>query len=1238
MAPLTVVSLFSGCGGLDLGLQRAGCEILWANDIFDWACATYRHNVGPHIVEGSILRTLLPSEADAIRTDFQSFRDAGKSVLNPEVGGLPQADIVVGGFPCTTFSMAGKRRGIADPVAGILYMALIDAIRAVRPRYFVAENVRGLLSANGGQALSYIVEDFRAAGYTLATITDTTRNPSVLSVPLYDFADYGVPQHRERVLLIGVRSDIADALPPDRRHPSLPMPTHGKPGGDAGSDDLSEMFGMTSRTRLPWRTVREAISDLPDPRKRVPQRGAPGEGTRLGLRRLTVRECARIQTFPDDFEFLGPQSAGYRQIGNAVPCAMGEVVGLVLLDHLRGGTGMSALDGRTINPWALKGESFWMAEGAEPTPRRDARPSGHEPNGNLIHETTEAGRLARNNRTVALGPDEPALTVRADYGHGDRDHLVPNHEANPLGAVEHRNPQCLEERVARLDQPAPCMLAYQQRLTFTPLLEGSGSGDTEFERRVADSTWSHPPWKRRNPDGTAATPEGEAPESVTLDDLLNHEENPVGTIEHRSPQCMETRVARLERPAPTLTAYPPLSFAPLLEGSGSGDTEYEKAMVGTEWYHKWKRFPTEGPDGNPLNHEENPVGTIEHRHPQCLETRVARLERPSPTLTAYPPLSFTPLLEGSGSGDTEYEKELVGTEWYYKQWKRPEGQSPEVPPSNHEENPFGAVEVDCRQNVESRVARLDRPSPTLIAAGGQAYGQMSCKSTPLLEGSGDGETDYEKLVAATSNFVVRPQVGDESPNGELAWHSQGHSRGTPTNHEENPVGVVDWRVNQNSEGRVARLDKPSPTLTASGSQAFGTQACINTPLLEGSGSGDTELEQKIAATDVVIVQTWSPLNHDPASPVTRRSYERTLASDRGRASFLLPDVPAPTLTTTRSLNNNDQLLVPIDGEGKLVDISKNTELLSPEVRQRHFPNVSDGGDSVTPQLYDRIVRHGKAFGPAFVRPDRPSPTLTTMRMGSSTNDLLMVPSDAEDFPDVEVVEVDGRKYLRIDGGELVLAASLIVADGKFDDAFDLPGDEVPPDRTPVRRRPHPCEICVPGRPTARSLDIPATVIPVSEAVAPGRAAIHHRIPGLRLFRSPDRDVSIVSPEGDAPATEQPLFPMPSEDIRDAPGVFADLARTRGPFDSILLVEPSDPALVADACRGSDRVAILRTAAISDELLAPALAAGFSPIRCSDPLCEGRGAQHTRTIISVGDSGLSKVRHAWKGVVIVLERA
>lgn len=303
---MRIVSLFSGAGGLDLGLIQAGHSIIWANDNDPDAVATYKANIGSHVI----------------------FRDI-QLITTREI---PSADVVVGGFPCQGFSQANLRRCASDS-RNKLYAHFRRVVTELQPLYFLAENVRGILSLDNGQAMRRIVSDFRDSGYRVF-------------YRLFNTADYGVPQTRFRVILAGTRKDL-----PALCDFSFPEPTHHK---------------APALHRLkPWITVGEALADIPEPddssfpypnhicsqykvtnrnftghRKTDPNKPSPtilargnGKGGVCAIqhprnhRRMTIRESALIQTFPLDFEFFGKMNSCYRQVGNAVPVMFAWALG-----------------------------------------------------------------------------------------------------------------------------------------------------------------------------------------------------------------------------------------------------------------------------------------------------------------------------------------------------------------------------------------------------------------------------------------------------------------------------------------------------------------------------------------------------------------------------------------------------------------------------------------------------------------------------------------------------------------------------------------------------------------------------------------------------------------------------------------------------------------------------------------------------------------------------------------------
>jgi len=299
---MRVLSLFSGAGGFDLGMINAGHEIVWANDIIPEACETYKSNIGNHIFCG-----------DISEVDFNS---------------VPDCDVIIGGFPCQGFSIANMNRKSNDP-RNKLYLEFLRSLTEKRPKYFLAENVRGILSLDKGTVFKNIVKEFTEVGYTVQHM-------------LVNASEFGVPQNRFRVFIFGTRSDIS--LVPE----FTISKTHGKGKrtpetiGDAlmGIPEPEDKHDLLNHVCSKFKLKKNGYINhrMVDPKKPSPTITARGD-TKGGAminhhpnnhRRLSVREVAIIQTFPLDFEFHGNMTSCYLQIGNAVPPRLGEIFGKFL--------------------------------------------------------------------------------------------------------------------------------------------------------------------------------------------------------------------------------------------------------------------------------------------------------------------------------------------------------------------------------------------------------------------------------------------------------------------------------------------------------------------------------------------------------------------------------------------------------------------------------------------------------------------------------------------------------------------------------------------------------------------------------------------------------------------------------------------------------------------------------------------------------------------------------------------
>lgn len=307
MVKIRVASLFCGCGGTDVGLlgdfvyqnkhyESNGMEIVYANDIDSNACSIFKQNFG-----------LEPDNRD-IRT-----------VKSEE---LPEFDVLTGGFPCQSFSIIAQnpiRLGIKDE-RGMLFFEMCRILREKKPKCFIAENVKGILTANKRSAFPLIIKEFEDSGYDV-------------TYAVLNSANYGVPQKRERVIIVGFRKDLEVKF----EFPStiLETETDYVPLATVLEHSVEEKYYFSDRAVAGMLKNRASMNkgraqDITKPCNTV---GAHLAKVSLNstdpvlfengrYRRFTPREVARIQSFPESFELLGSESAQYRALGNAIPPVM----------------------------------------------------------------------------------------------------------------------------------------------------------------------------------------------------------------------------------------------------------------------------------------------------------------------------------------------------------------------------------------------------------------------------------------------------------------------------------------------------------------------------------------------------------------------------------------------------------------------------------------------------------------------------------------------------------------------------------------------------------------------------------------------------------------------------------------------------------------------------------------------------------------------------------------------------
>ncbi len=328
----SVLELFAGAGGLAIGLEQSGIKCVALNEIDKWACKTLRENRPTwNVLEGDIKGF-----------DFTEYKN--------------QVEIVTGGFPCQAFSYAGKKLGLED-ARGTLFYEFARVVKEVNPLICVGENVKGLLSHDKGKTLEGMISILDEIGY------------SVVPIKVLKAINYKVPQKRERLILVGIRKDIDVKYEYPTPYNVIYNLSDALKKGDLYDTDVPKSKGSTypehKKQVLDLVPPKGYWRDLPiDIQKKYMGKsfylggGKTGMARRIGwdepsltltcspaqkqterchpdeTRPFTVREYARIQTFPDNWEFSGSVSQQYKQIGNAVPCNLGKELGYSIIKFL----------------------------------------------------------------------------------------------------------------------------------------------------------------------------------------------------------------------------------------------------------------------------------------------------------------------------------------------------------------------------------------------------------------------------------------------------------------------------------------------------------------------------------------------------------------------------------------------------------------------------------------------------------------------------------------------------------------------------------------------------------------------------------------------------------------------------------------------------------------------------------------------------------------------------------------
>ena len=309
-----VVSLFAGIGGLDLGFEFAGFDVIWANDFDKYAVETYKANVGDNIVHGDI-------------------RDVMEQI--------PKHDVLIGGFPCQPFSTLGKLKGFEDEERGTLFFVIKEILKQCDTKVVVLENVKNIVNHDGGKTFERIVKELDEIGFTCFS-------------QILNSQDYGVPQRRNRMFLVGVRRDyfdIRDFAFPEKQQ--LKVTTQ-----DLLDEDVEEKYFLTKKLEptilgygtkgyIVKPTIDQPISKTLCATMHKMHRASQDNyvtdkvnfkkiksDNRVPIRKLTPNECRQLQGFPSDWKQVVSNTQAYKQFGNAVTVNVSYAVAKKLMEYM----------------------------------------------------------------------------------------------------------------------------------------------------------------------------------------------------------------------------------------------------------------------------------------------------------------------------------------------------------------------------------------------------------------------------------------------------------------------------------------------------------------------------------------------------------------------------------------------------------------------------------------------------------------------------------------------------------------------------------------------------------------------------------------------------------------------------------------------------------------------------------------------------------------------------------------